>query len=139
MKKSKPLSSTVGVFNYKDIYCEMKQLIRHILREHTREIGEIKKTTTPEFIEKAKAVHDEKYDYSNVNYKKNSEKVEIICPIHGSFLQSPQAHLRGQGCDKCSDDKTSSRLRKTPQQFVDDARKVHGNIYKCLLNDQTFC
>jgi hypothetical protein len=37
---SNPHHSTVGVFNYKDIYCEMKQLIRHILREHTREIGE---------------------------------------------------------------------------------------------------
>jgi hypothetical protein len=30
----------VGVFFNKDIYCEMKELIRHILREHTKEIGE---------------------------------------------------------------------------------------------------
>ena len=108
----------------------MKQLIRHILREHTREIGEIKKTTTPEFIEKAKAVHDEKYDYSNVNYKKNSEKVEIICPIHGSFLQSPAAHLKGQGCETCGLEKRNDALRRNVDEFISKANFVHNNKYE---------
>ena len=73
------LTQKVGVFFNKDIYCEMKELIRHILREHTREIGESKKLTTPEFIEKAKVIHGNKYDYSKVDYKGNAKNVEIIC------------------------------------------------------------
>ena len=84
----------MGVFFNKDIYCEMKELIRHILREHTREIGESKKLTTPEFIERAKEIHGDKYDYSKVDYKGATHKIEIICPDHGKFSQSP--YFRGQ-------------------------------------------
>jgi hypothetical protein len=40
----------VGVFNYKDIYCEMKQLIRHILREHIIQIKESQTNWTLEKI-----------------------------------------------------------------------------------------
>ena len=39
-----------------------------------------------QFIEGARKVHGNKYDYSRVQYKNNKEKIEIICPIHGSFL-----------------------------------------------------
>jgi hypothetical protein len=28
-------------------------------------------------------------------------KVEIICPIRGSFLQQPNNHLQGKGCSNC--------------------------------------
>ncbi len=114
----------MGVFNYKDIYCEMKQLIRHILREHTREIGEIrKKTTTPEFIEKAKSVHGNKYDYSSVEYKSATEPVEIICPKHGSFFQSPSHHNRGTGCPKCS----GKGLKN--DEWIERFKEIHGHKY----------
>jgi hypothetical protein len=42
------------------------------------------------------------YDYSKVEYKNNNTKVEIICKKHGSFLQTPKSHLRGDGCPKCN-------------------------------------
>ena len=41
------------------------------------------------------------YDYSKVNYINAREKVCIICKIHGDFLQSPNDHLNGCGCQKC--------------------------------------
>lgn len=44
-----------------------------------------KKLTTKEFIEKAKKVHGDKYDYSKVNYERSTIKVCIICPKHGEF------------------------------------------------------
>ena len=37
----------------------------------------------------------------NLYIKTKKEKVIIICPIHGEFLQSPDGHLRGQGCPEC--------------------------------------
>lgn len=46
-------------------------------------------------------VHDNTYDYSNFNFDKMTDKGEIVCKKHGSFLQSPKCHLRGQGCPKC--------------------------------------
>lgn len=60
---------------------------------------------TAKFIEKAKCKHDNKYDYSKVEYVNNHTKVTIICPVHGEFEQTPNTHLSGRGCPKCSMEK----------------------------------
>ena len=57
------------------------------------------------FIEKAKRIHGNKYDYSLVDYIKAIEKVNIICPVHGIFQQTPNVHLSKSGCPKCFSDK----------------------------------
>lgn len=61
-----------------------------------------KKMTSETFAEKAREVHGDKYDYSRVEYKNNHTKVEIICPIHGSFWTKPNSHLIGRNCPSCS-------------------------------------
>ena len=59
---------------------------------------------TPEiFIAKAKMVHGDKYDYSLVSGDISShQKVNIFCPEHGIFAQTPTGHLSGKGCPKCA-------------------------------------
>lgn len=42
--------------------------------------------TTESFIEKAKKVHDNKYDYSKVEYIKSTEKITIIYKIVGASM-----------------------------------------------------
>ena len=69
-----------------------------------------KKPTTEEFIQKAKEVYGEKYDYSKVEYINNSTKVCIICPEHGEFLQSSTKHFMGQGCPKCNESKLERKI-----------------------------
>ena len=69
---------------------------------------------TDYFIECAKKVHGDKYNYSSVNYKNNTTNVSIICPEHGSFLQSPKVHLRGGGCPSCK----MSHLENEVAQFL---------------------
>ena len=59
------------------------------------------KRTIEEFIEKARATHGDKYDYSLVAYKNAKTKIIITCKKHGPFLQLPNTHLRGSGCPKC--------------------------------------
>ena len=56
---------------------------------------------TNEIIQKFKNIHNNKYDYSKVDYVNNKTKVCIICPEHGEFYQTPSAHLNSQGCPKC--------------------------------------
>ena len=58
-------------------------------------------SNTDIFIEKAKLMHLNKYDYSKVKYINNRTKVCIICPEHGEFWQTPDAHLSNKGCPKC--------------------------------------
>lgn len=80
------------------------------------------------FIAKATAKHGGFYDYSLVNYISSRDKVEIICPDHGVFLQSPASHLTSR-CFKCAVIGMSEKKRKTKEQFVSDAVSVHGNKY----------
>jgi hypothetical protein len=61
-----------------------------------------KKLTTEQFITKAISIHGKKYNYSKVNYKNAKERIEIICNIHGVFLQTPDKHIYGKnGCELC--------------------------------------
>lgn len=60
-----------------------------------------RRSTAEEFIEKAKLLHGDKYDYSKVEYITNATKVCITCPKHGDFFMEPGNHLMGQGCPKC--------------------------------------
>ena len=81
------------------------------------------------FIQKAKEIHGNKYDYSKVDYKKSTIKICIICPMHGEFLQTPSSHLAGHGCQKCALEKRILSKKLTKEQFIQKAKEVHGNKY----------
>jgi len=97
---------------------------KHLLGQGCPKCARNHKLTTEEFIERAKKVHGDKYDYSKVVYVDTDTKVCIICPIHGEFWQTPHMHLKGQGCPKCYGNDT-----KTTEQFIEEAKKVHGDKY----------
>lgn len=88
-----------------------------------------KKITTGEFIERAKKVHGDKYDYSKVSYLNNSTNVTIICPKHGEFQQAPSNHLQHRGCIKCGIEKRAKKKTKTTEQFIKESEQIHGNRY----------
>lgn len=58
------------------------------------------------FVNDSNVKHNNFYDYSLVNYVSKHDKVNIICPKHGLFKQSPYLHLKGHGCPKCGLEKT---------------------------------
>lgn len=89
----------------------------------------MRRLTTEEFITKAREVHGDKYDYSKSVYTTKKEKVIITCPIHGDFEQSPDGHLRGQGCPKCKFEKLANDSRGTTEEFIEKAKQVHGDKY----------
>lgn len=64
--------------------------------------NESKRYTKHSFIEKARKVHGEKFDYSEVEYINYFTPVKIICPVHGAFFQQPTLHLAGRGCTRCN-------------------------------------
>ena len=94
-------------------------ICRYIKSANSNKIG-LKK-----FIELAKEVHGNKYDYSKVKYVNNCTKVCIICPEHGEFWQTPTKHInRGQGCPHCS-----GNARKTTEEFIFESKNVHKDKY----------
>ena len=64
------------------------------------------------FIEKAKEIHGNKYNYSKASYVNKNKKVTIICPTHGEFEQKPRIHLMNSGCTKCNESKGSIKIAK---------------------------
>ena len=81
------------------------------------------------FIQNAKKVHGAKYDYSKVEYVNNKTKVCIICPKHGEFWQTPNSHLNGEGCKKCSYEERGIRRRDDTESFINKAALIHSNKY----------
>ena len=60
-----------------------------------------RKLSQENFIARVRMVHGDKYDYSKTTYKNMRAKIEIFCPIHGSFYQQAQSHIHGHGCPFC--------------------------------------
>lgn len=92
-----------------------------------------KKLTTEQFIAKAIKIHDNKYDYSLVNYNGAITDIIIICNTHGTFQQTPHDHLSGCGCKKCSYEKLSNRYKLSLEVFIEKAIGVHGDMYNYSL------
>lgn len=89
----------------------------------------MKKLTTEQFIEKAKSVHGDKYDYSKVEYLNNHTNVCIICPEHGEFWQNPGNHIKGCGCCECGKKSSQKSKTLTTEDFIRKAKSVHGDKY----------
>ena len=83
--------------------------------------------TSDEWIEEARKIHGDKYDYSKVEYKNAHTKVCIICPKHGEFWQTATKHItcKKSGCPICAREKQTL----TTEEFIRRAKQIHGNKY----------
>lgn len=84
----------------------------------------LRKLTTKDFIERARAAHGDKYDYSKSQYTKARTKTTVTCPYHGDFLVAPEHHWRGTGCTACS-----GKRQLTTAEFIKRSAKAHGDRY----------
>ena len=88
-----------------------------------------KRLTTAEFIEKAKKVHGDRYDYSKAEYITNSTDIIIICREHGEFKQRPNNHFNGKGCPECKKMTISKKKSSNTDEFIKKATAIHRNKY----------
>ena len=86
-----------------------------------------KKLTREEFINRARSIHGNRYDYNLVKYRGINKDVIIICALHGVFTQTPHVHYYTNGCPKCS-----ARYVDT-DSFVAKAKQIHGTLYDYSL------
>ena len=88
------------------------------------------------FIEEAKKIHGDKYDYSLSEYKGATNKLKIVCPKHGIFEQTPSSHVHQKaGCPICGKEKATLSKTKTTEQFIKDAKLIHGDKYNYSLTE----
>ena len=89
--------------------------------------------TTEQFVEKAKIVHGDLYDYSTVIYINNKTPITVICKNHGVFKQRPSNHLSGKICKKCSSEKASEDKKSDVIDIIKNFKKIHNNEYDYSL------
>ncbi len=139
--------------------CKNNHLFEATYRSHIKEKYECRKCSIEikaknrlekhgkEFIEKAIKVHNDLYDYSEVEYKGCLVNVKIKCKKGHSFDITPNMHLDGQGCKFCNE-----KLKKegkptlnvkierknkiwTTEYFIEEAKKVNGDNFDYSLVD----
>ncbi len=89
--------------------------------------------TLEQAIQRAKETHNNKYDYSKVHEKwdgiSSPTKVEIICPVHGSFFQMIRNHATtGQGCPKCGMLKCQINRTKSSEELASELSFLFPDI-----------
>ena len=82
------------------------------------------------FIEKAQTIHNDLYEYTEVNYINSDIPVKIYCKrCQKYFEQSPNNHLTGMGCPHCQNIRNSEKQRKSLEEFIKQAKTIHGDLY----------
>lgn len=85
-----------------------------------------KKITLERFLKEATVIHKGFYDYSKVLFTKRDARVEIICPIHGSFYRRADYHMYGSKCPECNKDAMRQARCINTEEFIRRAKLVHG-------------
>jgi very-short-patch-repair endonuclease len=100
----------------------------------TKTYSEYYAKATKEFIRDARLVHGDKYDYTKTKYIDCLHKIIITCKHdgHGDFLQWPQSHLKGHGCQKCA-----GNYLRNKEELISDFNKIHKNKYDYSLIEYT--
>lgn len=125
------------IFNKQDviIICSIHGEFKQAPRSHLKGSGCIKcafenlKIGKDDFILRSNEMHSHKYNYDKVVYITNKIPVIIHCYLHGDFKQSPNDHLTGANCSKCSREEANKKLTLTAEEFVEAAHKTHNNFY----------
>lgn len=96
----------------------------------------VKRFTTEEFIERSKEINGDLYGYDKSEYINSRTKVEIFCKVHNRyFFKTPDKHWSGYGCRECN--KKTGKPIKTTQQFIKEAKELHGDKYDYSLVEYT--
>jgi hypothetical protein len=126
-------------FTYETVYQELEieckkhgkfkqKILSHLKGHGCYQCGKdsIKKDNRS-FIERSKIIHEGKYDYTITHYKHSQEKLNIICPKHGTFSQIARDHLLGMGCWKCGVSKRN-KVSSYESNIIDYIKSLSPNI-----------
>jgi len=119
-----------------DIICPIHGIFHQIPTAHINKKQQCpyckknKKLTTIKFITRANNIHNNKYDYSLVEYINAKTNIKIICPVHGEFLQNPDNHIRKKyGCPICNSSKGEIKIKK-----ILESKNIKYEIQKTFKN-----
>jgi len=83
------------------------------------------------FINRAREVHGNKYNYSLVDYQGANSNIIVICPLHGQYSQLASVHLRSHGCPTCGYKSIKSTYynKTIADRYKEEWSKLQGDLY----------
>ena len=127
-----------SLVDYKNVHAKIKIICpehgeymvtpaNHIFRKvGCSECNNFYKSNKKDFIKKSNKIYDNFFNYDLVEYKDYKTKVKIICPVHGTFEQSPKQHFKNIGCSKC---KNEINISNSLDNFKKKASEIHNDEY----------
>lgn len=91
------------------------------------------KSSTDEFVARAQCIYGDRYSYEEVDYLNARTNVIIGCAKHGSFQQTPDAHLSGHGCKRCAAEQRGECRKFGMDVHIERAKEWHNNFYDYAL------
>jgi hypoxanthine phosphoribosyltransferase len=89
----------------------------------------VKRSERMNFIIQANERFEFKYNYEQMNFIDMNHPIQILCPKHGLFTNTPNIHLNhSNGCPKCADSNMIKRLINTT---------IQGHGISCVI-EKTF-
>jgi hypothetical protein len=118
-----------------DIVCDTHGVFNMSVSQHLKGYGcpycaGFKKTKI-QIIDELKQIHNNFYDYSISSWNNLTDKIKIICPEHGIFIQSLKIHLKGSKCQKCS-----LRYQESNSDFIKRMKSLDENIITSITQYQ---
>ena len=93
-----------------------------------------KRITTDVFVDRAKGIHGDRYDYSRTEYINSNTKLVITCREHGDFEMLPGNHThktRPQNCQRCS----HPNLYRDTNIFIEQSKEKFGDKFDYSKTD----
>lgn len=89
--------------------------------------------STEEYIEKANAIHNNKFSYPETVYKGRSKDVHFVCPTHGPVSMPARGHLESvHGCPRCAGKVHTSALAIYRDKFKDKLEKLNITLEEVI-------
>lgn len=89
-----------------------------------------KKITKEEYIEKAKKIYGDRYNYEESVINGIDNSVTFFCEKHGYVTQNAGLHLKGVICKFCSkEEREIKNCSKGMTRFLKQAKEIHGEKY----------
>ena len=113
---------------------------KHLYGDGCPECANNIKLTKNEFVAKANIVHNNKYDYTKVDYNGNKHDIKIICSVHGEFAQKATKHLSGNGCPLCAKENKGWTFSQWEKAGLNSTKFEGFKFYiiKCWNNFESF-
>lgn len=82
-----------------------------------------------EFVDRAREVHGDNYDYIEGTYRGYNKPVGVVCQVHGEFWPTVNNHLRGKICKACHLEGRTFSFASCAEDFQEKSERIHGDKY----------